>query len=176
MPAIISKTKLSLLVSSMLFITACSNQHNEKDLMNDLTPPIAKKVPHEMVIHNHTRIDDYYWMRDDSRTNPEILAHLEAENDYIAVQLKHTEAMQEKIFEEIKGRINKDDNSVPIKEGDYYYSRQMEGENEYPIHVRTTDFNGSNLEVLLDVNELAKNHEYYSINGLRISPNAKILA
>jgi oligopeptidase B len=144
--------------------------------MTDLTPPIAKKVPHEMVIHNHTRIDDYYWMRDDSRTNPEILAHLEAENDYIAVQLKHTEAMQEKIFEEIKGRINKDDNSVPIKEGDYYYSRQMEGENEYPIHVRTTDFNGSNLEVLLDVNELAKNHEYYSINGLRISPNAKILA
>jgi oligopeptidase B len=109
-----------------------------------------------MVIHNHTRIDDYYWMRDDSRTNPEILAHLEAENDYIAAQLKHTEAMQEKIFQEIKGRINKDDNSVPIKEGDYYYSRQMEGENEYPIHVRATDFNGSNLEVLIDVNELAK--------------------
>ena len=176
MPAIISKTKLSLLVSSMLFITACSNQHNEKDLMTDLTPPIAKKVPHEMVIHNHTRIDDYYWMRDDSRTNPEILAHLEAENDYITEQLKHTEAMQEKIFQEIKGRINKDDNSVPIKEGDYYYSRQMEGEKEYPIHVRATDFNGSNLEVLLDVNELAKKHEYYSVNGLRISPNAKILA
>ena len=49
--------------------------------MNVLTAPVAKKVPHKMVIHNHTRVDDYYWMRDDSRTNPEILAHLAAENE-----------------------------------------------------------------------------------------------
>lgn len=176
MPLIISKTKLSLLVSSMLFISACSNQDNEQDIMADLTPPIAKKVPHKMVIHNHTRIDDYYWMRDDSRTNPEILAHLEAENDYTKVQLKHTEAMQEQIFEEIKGRIKKDDSSVPRKLGNYYYSSQMQGENEYPIYVRATDFKGSNLEVLLDVNALAKGHEYYNVTGIRVSPNAKILA
>ncbi len=176
MPLIISKTKLSLLVSSMLFISACSNQDNEQDIMADLTPPIAKKVPYKMVIHNHTRIDDYYWMRDDSRTNPEILAHLEAENDYTKAQLKHTEAMQEQIFEEIKGRIKKDDSSVPRKLGNYYYSSQMQGENEYPIYVRATDFKGSNLEVLLDVNALAKGHEYYNVTGIRVSPNAKILA
>ncbi len=172
----LSKTKLSLLVSSALLIAACSNQSNEVTNMADLSAPVAKKVPHKMVIHDHTRVDDYYWMRDDSRTNPEILAHLEAENDYTEAQLKHTEAMQETIFQEIKGRIEKDDNSVPVKEGNYYYSRQMQGENEYPIHVRSTDFKGSNLEVLLDVNELAKAHEYYNATGLRVSPDSKILA
>ena len=173
----LSKTKLSLIVSSALLIAACSNQNNEAtNAMNNVTAPIAKKVPHKMVIHNHTRVDDYYWMRDDSRKNPEILAHLAAENDYTKAQLQHTEAMQEDIFQEIKARIEKDDNSVPTKKGDYYYSRQMQGENEYPIYVRSTDFKGSNLEVLLDVNELAKAHDYYQVSGLSASPNGKILA
>lgn len=176
----ISKTKLSLLVSSALLIAACSTQNNEESTANEsianLTAPIAKKVPHKMVIHNHTRVDDYYWMRDDTRTNPEILAHLDAENDYTSAQLKHTETMQETLFQEIKSRIEKDDNSVPVKSGNFYYSSQMQGENEYPIHVRSTDFKGSNLEVLLDINELAKAHDYYQVSDLNASPNGKLLA
>ncbi|MFQ3339227.1 MAG: oligopeptidase B, partial [Colwellia sp.] len=176
MSLIVTKTKLSLIVSSALLIAACSNQQNEAtNTMANLTAPIAKKVPHKMVIHNHTRVDDYYWMRDDTRTNPAILAHLDAENDYTTAQLKHTEVMQEQIFQEIKGRIEKDDNSVPTQKGDYYYSRQMQGENEYPIYVRTSDFKGSNLEVLLDVNKQAKAHEYYQVSGLSASPNGKLL-
>jgi len=174
-----SKTKLALLISSALFIVACSNQNNEENLdkaMASLTAPIAKKVPHKMVIHNHTRVDDYYWMRDDTRTNPEILAHLDAENDYTNAQLKHTETMQAQIFEEIKGRIKKDDNSVPRKRGGFYYSSQMQGENEYPIYVRASDFAGSNLEVLLNANELAKAHDYYDVRGLTVSKNGKVLA
>ena len=177
MSQILSKTKLSLLVSSALLIAACSNQNNEAtNAMNDISAPIAKKVPHKMVIHNHTRVDDYYWMRDDSRKNPEVLAHLAAENEYTKAQLQHTEAMQEKIFQEIKARIEKDDSSVPTKKGDFYYASQMQGENEYPIYVRSTDFSGSNLEVLLDVNELAKAHDYYQVSGLTASPDGKLLA
>ncbi len=173
----ITKTKLSLIVSSALLIVACSNQQNEAtNTMADSTAPVAKKVPHKMVIHNHTRVDDYYWMRDDSRTNPEILAHLAAENDYTTAQLQHTEAMQEQIFQEIKDRIEKDDNSVPTKKGDFYYASQMQGENEYPIYVRSSDFSGTNLEVLLNVNELAKAHDYYQVSGLSASPNGKLLA
>jgi len=175
----LSKTKLSLLVSAALLIAACSNQSDEANTNNataNLTAPIAKKVPHKMVIHNHTRVDDYYWMRDDTRTNPEILAHLGAENDYTTAQLKHTETMQTQIFEEIKGRIQKDDSSVPTKSGDFFYSRQVQGESEYPIYVRATDFKGSNLEVLLDVNELAKAHDYYQVSGLKASPNGKLVA
>ena len=176
MSLILTKTKLSLIVSSALLIAACSNQQNEAtNTMANLTAPIAKKVPYKMVIHNHTRVDNYYWMRDDTRTNPAILAHLDAENDYTTAQLKHTEVMQEQIFQEIKGRIEKDDNSVPTQKGDYYYSRQMQGENEYPIYVRTSDFKGSNLEVLLDVNKQAKAHEYYQVSGLSASPNGKLL-
>jgi oligopeptidase B len=177
MSQILSKTKLSLLVSSALLIAACSNQNNEAtNAMNDISAPIAKKVPHKMVIHNHTRVDDYYWMRDDTRKNPEVLAHLAAENDYIKAQLQHTEAMQEKIFQEIKARIEKDDSSVPTKKGDFYYASQMQGENEYPIYVRSSDFEGSNLEVLLNVNELAKAHDYYQVSGLSASPDGKLLA
>ena len=177
MSQILSKTKLSLLVSSALLIAACSNQNNEvTNAMNDITAPIAKKIPHKMVIHNHARVDDYYWMRDDSRKNPEVLAHLAAENDYTKAQLQHTEAMQEKIFQEIKARIKKDDSSVPTKKGDFYYASQMQGENEYPIYVRSSDFSGSNLEVLLNVNELAKAHDYYQVSGLSASPDGKLLA
>jgi len=177
MSQILSKTKLSLLVSSALLIAACSNQNNEvTNAMNDITAPIAKKIPHKMVIHNHARVDDYYWMRDDSRKNPEVLAHLAAENDYTKAQLQHTEAMQEKIFQEIKARIEKDDSSVPTKKGDFYYASQMQGENEYPIYVRSSDFSGSNLEVLLNVNELAKAHDYYQVSGLSASPDGKLLA
>ena len=177
MSLILPKIQLSLIISSALLIAACSNQQSEvTSTMADLTAPIAKKIPHKMVIHNHTRVDDYYWMRDDTRTNPEILAHLDAENDYTTAQLKHTEAMQEQIFQEIKGRIEKDDNSVPTKKGNYYYSRQMHGENEYPIYVRSSDFAGSNFEVLLNVNELAKAHDYYQVSGLSVSPNGKLLA
>ncbi|AAZ27861.1 S9 family peptidase [Colwellia psychrerythraea] len=177
MSQILSKTKLSLIVSSALLIAACSNQNNEAtNAMNDITAPIAKKVPHKMVIHNHTRVDDYYWMRDDSRKNPEVLAHLAAENDYMKAQLQHTEAMQEKIFQEIKARIEKDDSSVPTKKGYFYYASQMQGENEYPIYVRSSDFSGSNLEVLLNVNELAKAHDYYQVSGLSASPDGKLLA
>lgn len=129
-----------------------------------------------MVTHDHTRIDNYYWMRDDNRKNPEVLAHLTAENDYTAAKLKHTEAMQQVIFEEIKARIEKDDNSVPTKKGNYFYSTQMQGESEYPIYVRATDFAGANLAVLLDVNELAKQHDYYQVSGISVSPDAKQFA
>ena len=181
----LSKKTLSLLIVSTLCINACNNQPSEntinmttnKPLINaTINPPVAKKIPHEMVIHHHTRVDDYYWMRDDTRTNPEILAHLAAENDYTTLKLKHTEVMQAQLFEEIKGRIEKDDNSVPTKKGNFFYSSQMQGENEYPIYIRSTDFKGSNLEVLLDVNVLAKDHDYYDVSGLSASPNGTLLA
>ncbi|MBU2870375.1 S9 family peptidase [Colwellia sp. E2M01] len=169
--------KLTLTAIITLIITACNNQINIEDSsMPILTAPIAKKVPHKIITHDHTRIDDYYWMRDDERKDAEILAHLAAENAYTSAKLKHTEAMQEQIFQEIKARINKDDNSVPTRKGNFYYSSQMQGENEYPIYVRATDFKGSNLAVLLDVNKLAKAHEYYQVSGISPSPNGELLA
>jgi len=153
------------------------NHHSPSQLVAQQTQaPVAKKVPHSMTTHGDTRIDDYYWMRDDERQDPEILQHLEQENKYAETVLKHTEASQEQLFEEIKGRIAKDDNSVPVRKGNYYYSNEVKGDNEYPVHLRANDFVGTNKQVILDVNELAKEHEFFSIGSLSISPNENMLA
>jgi len=138
--------------------------------------PIAKKVPHLMNNHNHQRIDDYYWLRDDKRQDPEIIAHLEAENSYCKQQLLHTEPLQKQLFNEFKNRIEKDDNSVPVKDGQYFYSTQMQGDNEYPIFVRSKTFADTSLETLLDVNALAQGADYFDISGMSPSPSADLIA
>ncbi|MGB2076267.1 MAG: S9 family peptidase [Pseudoalteromonas tetraodonis] len=139
-------------------------------------PPVAKKVPYEMSIHGDTRIDNYYWMRDDERKDPEVLSYLEAENAYTDTMLAHTKTLQTRLFEELKGRIQKDDDSVPVKNGDYYYSSQTRGDNEYATYVRSSDFAGTDQQVILDVNELAKEHDYYAVSGLDVSPNGNLMA
>ncbi|WP_318486606.1 S9 family peptidase [Photobacterium leiognathi] len=146
------------------------------NVAQDLQAPIAKKIPHTMTIHDDTRIDNYYWMRDDNRADPEIIAHLNAENAYTDAVMAHTEALQQQLFDEIKGRIVKDDNSVPVKQGNYFYSSEVTGDNEYAISVRADDFNGTNKTVLLDINELAKNHEYYNVSSLSVSQDENLLA
>ena len=142
----------------------------------EVIPPIAKKVPYEMTIHGDTRIDDYYWMRDDERKDPEVLSYLEAENAYTDEMLAHTKTLQTSLFEELKGRIQKDDDSVPVKNGDYYYSSQTRGDNEYATYVRSSDFAGTDQQVILDVNKLAKEHDYYAVSGLDVSPNGNLMA
>ncbi|MGB1300902.1 MAG: S9 family peptidase [Pseudoalteromonas tetraodonis] len=139
-------------------------------------PPIAKKVPYKMTVHGDTRIDNYYWMRDDERKAPEVISYLEAENAYTDTMLAHTKTLQTKLFEELKGRIQKDDDSVPVKNGDYYYSSQTRGDNEYATYVRSSDFAGTDQQVILDVNELAKEHDYYAVSGLDVSPNGNLMA
>ncbi|MDE3273714.1 S9 family peptidase [Pseudoalteromonas sp. G4] len=171
----IKSLALGLVAASVL--AACSSADNTASSKEEnLVAPIAKKVPFEMTQHGHTRVDNYYWMRDDKRQDPEILAHLEAENSYTEQQLKHTESLQSQLFDEIKGRIVKDDQSVPVKKGDYFYGSEVSGDNEYRIYTRAKDLAGTNKEVLLDVNELAKNHEYFSVSGLSASPDSKLLA
>ena len=84
-----------------------------------ISPPICKKIPKELSIHGHTRIDNYYWLNE--RGNPEVINYLNAENRYCDDVLKGTEKFQEKIFKEIKNRIKEDDQSVPYKKNRYYY-------------------------------------------------------
>ena len=142
----------------------------------EVMPPIAKKVPYEMTIHGDTRTDDYYWMRDDERKAPEVISYLEAENAYTDEMLAHTKTLQSSLFEELKGRIQKDDDSVPVKDGEYYYSSQTRGDNEYATYLRSSDFAGTDQEVILDVNELAKGHDYFAVSGLSVSPNDNLMA
>ena len=136
--------------------------------------PIAKEVAHEMTIHGDTRNDEYYWMRD--RENPEVIDYLNSENAYREQIMKGTEKLQERLYEEIVGRIKKDDSSVPYLLDGYYYYTRFEGEKEYPLYCRKKGSLEADEEVMLNVNELAVGHSYYQIAGLSIHPNNQKIA
>jgi oligopeptidase B len=137
-------------------------------------PPVAEKIPKELTIHGDTRVDEYYWLRE--RENPKVIAYLTAENEYKDAVLKHTESFQKELYDEIVGRIKKTDMSVPSKEsGYYYYSRYEEG-GEYPIYCRKKGTMEAEEEILLNVNEMAKGHNYYSVAGYSVSTNNNLIA
>jgi oligopeptidase B len=141
----------------------------------NITTPIAKKIPYKMEIHNHQRVDNYYWMRDDQRSDKEILAHLNEENSYADTMLAEQKPLQDSLFEELKARIVKDDNSVPEKDGKYWYHSEINGEQEYSNYYRSTSFTGENKTLLLDVNDRAKDHDFYDLGDLSISPNDQLM-
>ena len=138
--------------------------------------PIAKKVPYKITRHGHTRIDNYYWMRDDTRKDPEIIAHLEAENSYAAAMLRHTDPLQEKLFNEITHRIKRDDASVPFKYRDHYYYSRFEGDKEYPIYARKRASLEAEEEILLDGNAMAAGFDYFNIGDYAVSTDQNLLA
>ncbi|MFA0811820.1 S9 family peptidase [Microbulbifer epialgicus] len=138
--------------------------------------PVAKKVPHKMLIHGHERIDNYYWMRDDERKAPEVIAHLEAENAYTDSVMRHTKELQEILFEEMTGRLEKDKSTVPVYRNDYWYYTRYLPEKEYAIHARRKGSLEAPEEIMLDVNQLAEGSGYFSIGRLSVSPSNRLLA
>jgi oligopeptidase B len=138
--------------------------------------PIAKKASHLMTHHEHKREDNYYWMRDDERQDQHILAHLKAENDYCDQVLKNQQPLEKQLFEELKGRIVKDDSTVPVQDGQFWYHSTVSGDDEFARHYRTTHFEGDNQCLLLDVNQLASEFELYELGDISISQNDELLA
>ena len=137
-------------------------------------PPVAAKNPQTFEIHGHERTDNYYWLRE--RENPEVIAHLEAENTYSTAALAHTEALQETLYEEIVGRIKQDDSSVPYKLDDYYYYTRMVEGGEYPIYCRKKGSLDAEEEVMVDANALAEGHEFFNVRGMQVSAEQNIAA
>ena len=127
-----------------------------------------------MTKHGHTRIDNYYWLNE--RENPEVLAYLEAENQYADTCLKHTETLQDQLFKEITGRIKQDDNSVPIKIRDYYHYTRFEEGKEYPIYCRKKQSLDAPEEIILDGNQLAEGHAFFEIGEVSLSEDDRLLA
>ena len=128
--------------------------------------PVARVDSTELVTHGQTRIDEYYWLRE--REDPEVVAYLEAENEYLADGMAHTDELQETLFQEIVGRIKEDDQSVPYRFRDYYYQARFEEGKEYPIHERRPGAIDAPAEVMVDVNQLAEGHDYFSASvGVR---------
>lgn len=139
-----------------------------------LTPPKAEKIDKSLKIHGDTRVDSYYWLR--NRESEQTLAYLNAENSYREAMMKHTEPLQEKLFEEIKGRIKEDDESVPYKKNGYWYYVRFEKGKEHPIYCRKKESMTAEEEVLIDANAEAKKYSYYKVAGLSVSPNNEWLA
>jgi len=135
--------------------------------------PIAEKIEKELSIHGHTRIDPYYWLRE--RENPKVIDYLNAENEYKEEMLRDTVGLQEKLFDEIVGRIKKDDSSVPYRDNGYYYYVRFEKEKEYAIHCRKKENMESEEEILLDGNKMAEGRDYFAIGGKSISPDNKLM-
>lgn len=139
-----------------------------------MKPPTAKKIPKELTIHDHTRIDEYHWLN--QRENPEVLEYLEKENAYTKEMMKNTEELQEKLYDEITGRIKQTDMSVPyFRNGYYYYTRYEEGK-EYPVYCRKKGSPGAPEEIMLNVNDMAAGYSYYNIAGLSVSNDNKLLS
>lgn len=138
--------------------------------------PVAKKQAYTLTTHNKARVDNYYWMRDDERQNEDVLAHLKAENTYCGAQLAPMKPLQEAIFEELKGRIVKDDNTVPVKDGTYWYHSEVRGDDEYSRHYRSTSMSTDNKSLLLDVNELATGYEFFELGEVALSPCEQLMA
>ena len=144
------------------------------DQKGKLPAPAAKKISKELTIHDDTRIDHYFWLN--QRENQEVIDYLNAENAYTEQEMAHTKSFQEELFREMKGRIKEKDQSVPYLENDYYYLTRFEEGQEYPIYSRKKETLEAPEEIMLDVNELAKGHEFYNIGGRSVSPDNRLLA
>jgi len=156
---------------------------------NDIKPPVAQQIPYKTTIHGQNRVDNYHWIRltdeqklakniegwPDDQTM-QVVDYINKENEYTQTQLSHTKNLQKKLYNEIVGRIKKDDVSVPfLYNGYWYYTRYKQG-GEYPIYCRKKESLQNPEEVMIDVNDWAKGHDYFSLTNLSVSPNNKFLA
>ncbi len=136
-------------------------------------PPVARTVPHKESLHGEVRVDDYRWLRE--RSDPEVLAYLEAENRYTEAMMRHTEPLQKDLYQEMLGRLKQDDQTVPyVRDGWWYYTRTAEGES-YPIFCRRRGGLSGAEEVYLDQNLLAEGHDFHGLGGLDVSPDGRRL-
>jgi oligopeptidase B len=139
-----------------------------------LRPPVAHVDPRVSTIHGENRIDDYFWLRD--RSDPAVIAYLEAENSYTTTVMRPTEALQERLYQEMRARIKEADLSVPEQLDHYHYYSRTEAGGQYPILCRRRESLDPEEEILLDQNPLAAAHTYFRVGVSVVSPDHKLLA
>src|SRR5262249_47311841 len=136
----------------------------------DLSPPTAPKRPRILSLHGDDRVDDWFWLRD--RDDPEVIGYLTAENAYADAMLARLAPLRDRIFEEIKSRVQETDESAPVAEGAWEYTtRTIEG-SQYAVHCRRPRGAGpEEARVLLDENGLAEGHDYFPLGGVQGPPH-----
>ncbi|MFU2318125.1 S9 family peptidase [Rahnella sp. PCH160] len=141
-----------------------------------MTPPKAEKRPQTLSVHGDDRVDNYYWLRDDDRADPQVLAYLTAENEYTDQAMQPHQALRETLYGEMVARIAQQDHSVPYVKHGYRYQTRYEPGNEYAIYLRQPAAEHENWQTLIDGNERASDGEFYTLGGLDISPDNKLMA
>ncbi len=142
-------------------------------------PPVVARRPHRATFHGKTIEDPYYWLRDSGYpevTDADILAHLEAENTYFASQMKAHQPLIDTLYQEIKGRQQLNDASVPYKMGDYFYQWRFQADAQYRVWLRAPSSEPEAMQVILDEPALAKAHDYFDLGGFSVSPDGQYLA
>ncbi|MGV3522964.1 MAG: S9 family peptidase [Candidatus Sericytochromatia bacterium] len=138
------------------------------------TPPVAERIPHEITVHGDTRVDPYFWLREEE--NPKVISYLEAENAYTQDYMADTAPLQSALYDELKSYLIESDRSVPFAKGGYwYYSRIDKGQN-YRVYCRRKGSMEGPEEVLLDLNLLAEGKEYLNMGVFEVSPDQRYLA
>ena len=138
-----------------------------------MLPPTPKKERRELHLHGDTRYDDYYWMN--QREDPEVIAHLEAENAYFDDRTAHLKDAREQLFLEMRGRIKEDDSSVPYANRGYVYQTRYDTGDQYPKYLRRPEAGGDE-ELMFDVNEMAAPYDYYHVGGLAVSDDNRYVS
>jgi oligopeptidase B len=136
-------------------------------------PPVAEKIKKEFLEFGTVRADDYYWLKE--RENPKVVDYLKAENEYLRAVMKPTEALQEKLYQEIVGRIKPTDMSVPYRDNGYYYYTRYEEGKEYPVYCRKKGGLDAPEEIMLSGPALAEGQPFLSLMGLEVSPDNSLL-
>jgi oligopeptidase B len=168
------KTKLIyriLTICCLIFLSQTCNYINRS---KNMKAPVAEKIRKEINTNGHVRIDNYFWLNE--RNNPKVIEYLKAENAYTKSVMKDTEELQEKLYNEIIGRIKQTDMSVPYFENGYFYYTRYEDGKEYPVYCRKKETLEGTEEVMLNVNEMAAGHEYYHVAGYTVSMNNNLIA
>ena len=138
-----------------------------------MLPPKPKKIPKILEAHGDKRFDDYYWLRDDTRQNKEIITYLEEENTYAETWFSEGKDYRKEVFEELVSFIPEEETSLKIKKNDFYYFSKIKSNDQYPVYYREKN---QNIEEILNVNKLAENLDFYQISGISPSPDNKIIA
>ena len=139
-------------------------------------PPVAAVRRHAVAGPQAVREDPYYWLRDDARSDPQVLAHLEAETAYAQSMLAPCQPLMDALHQEMIGRMQQDDASVPVRYRGYWYSKRFIAGGEYPLIVRRADLPDAVETVLLDCNLLARAHAFFQLGSYDVSPDGRLLA
>jgi oligopeptidase B len=170
-----TKNTVWILLVSCTALLCCQNKKMDIKLnKSNLAGPVAAAKPHVTVLHGDSLTDNYFWLRE--RENKEVIDYLNAENAYKDSVMKPLEGLKATLFAEMKGRLKEDDESVPYKEGNYYYYSRFEKGGEYPIFCRKKGDLKAAEEIMLHGNQMGKGKKYFNIGGAEISDNEQILA